>query len=352
MVGHSGSAETAVDLLKRDGRAAQGVAGLRVSLTDGKLLLRAILNSDKAHTRGLHGDVDGIDHGIARGRFGLNEGILHGRLQLCPADDALAVCDTGAGGTVSTVQGKGSSGKGLAAAAHLGDLQRAQLRLLAAPFEDGVGSLRSLGGVGDDIRLLVDDIVVREINLILHHIGAAADGDLALIWRGIHGDAELGSTGILIAVIVQACVVIPGGQRPCGGIPEGSAGQLVVLCIYKHSPARRAVCPQLNRVIRVVGGGGGGKDVLAGIVCRAADDLALDAVLLLIRGKLQRHVAGDGDVAAEGVFLQTDIHTCLIDFMPQTCGMKDQLNGMEYPHLLLVADRFHNGFTAGRKLCS
>lgn len=146
MVGDSGRSEAAVDLLEGDGRPTQGVAGLRVDLSDSKLLLRAVLHGNEAHAGGLHGNVDGVDHGVASGRLSLHKGIFHGGLQLRPTDDALAVGGSGAGGAIRAVQGKGGSSKYLTAAAHLGDLQRAHLRLLTAPFEDSVGSLCALGG--------------------------------------------------------------------------------------------------------------------------------------------------------------------------------------------------------------
>ena len=116
----------------------------------------------------------------------------------------------------------------------------------------------------------------------------------------------------------------------------------MVLQIGEHRALRRVVVPQLYVVAGVVGRGRGRKGIFAGVVRNATDHLALDAVTLTVRGVFQRHVGGHGDVAAQRILVQTDIHARLRDARPALCHVEDELDCAENAHLLGVAGRLRD----------
>ena len=341
-VGVAGGRKAAVDLLKAHGRALQGVARLRVHLFHGELLLGAVLHGQVIHTRRLDADAHGIDDGIARRGLGFGQRVGDQRFKQVPCDNAVFVGGAHAGAAVCAGQGKLCAGKYLPAAAYLCHLQLAGFCQDAAPHQDSFGALDALAGVGNDIALLRGVVVFGEVDFILHHVRAAADRDLAAVGNGLSRDAELRPAGVFKAVAVEGGVLVRNRQTPCCVTPERAARKLVVLQIGEHRALRRVVVPQLDVVAGVVGRGRGRKGIFAGVVRNAADHLALDAVTLAVRGVFQRHVGGHGDVAAQRILVQTDIHTRLRDARPALCHVEDELDCAENAHLLGVAGRLRD----------
>ena len=345
LVGGPHRLEGTVDLLKANDRALEGIAGLLVHLFHGELLLGAVLHGHIVGPRRLNLNIDGVNDGVACGSLCLGQGISYLGVELLPEDDAVIIGDAGAGAAIRAGQRELRAGKGQTARAGFRDLKTALLGLGTAPLERGVGGQRSLAGVRDDIGLLIVHVVLGEIDFILHDKRAAVDLDLAAVGDGIDGNAHLRNAEVFKAVAVERGVVIAGVEPPCVVLQEGPTREFIVGGIDKNRSLRRIVRPELQIVLGVVGGCGGGEDILAGEIALAVDDLALEAELLVVSGVFQRHIAGDGDIAAQLIFFQPDIHSGLIHLRPGVRNIQDELNRTEHAHLLGIAAGLRNGLT-------
>ena len=346
VVGDSRSVITAVDLLERDGRTLEGIAVLGVDLTDCQRLLRRILDGHIIRPRRLDRHIHRVGDGVTSRGLGLGQGILNIRLQIGPQDVAARVGRAGNGTAVGTAERKLGTFQRLTAAADFRNLEIAGFSLLAAPCDNCVGSESALGGVSDDIALLSCNGVVRQVDLILHDVGSAVDCDLSGIRHGIHRNTELGPAPVFEAVVVDVRGVDDGGDPPGRNVPEAAVSEFLIVFINEHIPGRRAVGPDLNIIIVVVGRSGGREDVLAGIVGTPANDLALDPKPLVVCGIFESHVARNRDVPAQFVFFEPDVHTRVVNAVPLLSRVQDQLYGPEDTHLLRISGRLCHIFAA------
>ena len=337
VIGGAGSVEAAVDLLKGDNGACEGVAVLRVDLLDDELFLDGVVDGDVAGRGRMDRHIDRVGDGKASRGLVLDQRIGDIGIEALPAHFSVRAAHAGVLGAVRAAEGELGAGERGVAPVHLEHFQLAGLGDVAAPLQSGVGGDGGLAGVGDDIALRGVVIVAGEIDVVLHDVGAAVDGDLAADGYGVHGDAQLRRAGVFKPVIVERGAFSLGRERPGRFFVEAPVGKLRIAQIGEDIAAGGVVRPQLDAVVVVVGGGGAGKGVFVGVVRLAADHLALESILRVFCRKIQRHIGWDRDVAACFALLGADIHPRLRDERPGVSHGKEELDGAEHAHLLSIA---------------
>ena len=329
-----GSGKGAINLFKADHGATEGIAGLPVNFMDSQGVLGIILYRVVESLASVYSESDRVHGGVTGRGCGFSQGVCDIGRKVIPANDAVFICCSSTGTAVRSGQRKYCSLQGDIPAANFADLQLSPLCDWATPGEDGISFHGALGGVSDDIGLLVVCLVLRQINLILHNLSGAVDGNLSAGSSRIYRDTEFGFAAELKAVIVEIRILEDNGEPPGVRIMPFASHQLHIIEVSEDGSGRAVGGPQVNGVVLIVGGGGAGKGVHLGVVGLAVDDLSLDPVTASTGGELQIHIRINGKISVQLVVRDSDVHPGLIDSIPVLSNTQDALDGAKHTHLL------------------
>ena len=249
MIRSPGGVKAAVDLLERDHGALQAVSVLRIDLADGQGFLAGVLYGHIIGLRCPDGYIHCFSNIISVRSLSFCQGILYIRIQTGPEDAAASVGCTGNRTAVGAGERKLCAFQRLPTAADFSYLEFSGFSLLTAPSDHGICCQRAFTRISNNIALLCRDIIVGQIDLILHHMRPGVYDDLTAVGSGFCRDTELCPPPILKAVIIDVGGVDDSRDTPCRVVLKAAPGQFLIVFIYKKCAAWRSIRPNLNVIV-------------------------------------------------------------------------------------------------------